>query len=345
MKKALVAVAVVALTPVLLVGILMAAVLSDASASTSSTLKGVPADFEPWIQQAAQECRFAELTPALLAAQLNQESHFSTSRTEVSSAGAMGPAQFTPDTWATWGRDEDGKNGSNPFDVADAVMAQGRMMCSLLGQAKASPFAGDVRGLALAGYNAGWGAVVRYRGIPPYEETRHYVQVILDSIKDFDGTGNLPAAQIAGRGSGPDAVRRAASQIGLPYSWGGGSPAGPSTGFCDGTNGYLHGQCSASVTVGWDCSSLVQYAYWPSITLPRTASAQYGATSARPVAKADLQVGDLLFWSHGGDASIYHVALYAGAGMMVEAPRTGQSVKLAPLSAMPAGDYFGATRP
>lgn len=89
----------------------------------------------------------------------------------------------------------------------------------------------------------------------------------------------------------------------------------------------------------------MQYAYWPTLQLPRTASAQYDATSVRPVARADLQPGDLLFWSHGGDTGIYHVALYAGGGRMLEAPRTGENVKVAPLSDMPAADYYGATRP
>ncbi|MET8859632.1 NlpC/P60 family protein [Streptomyces sp. NPDC004579] len=94
------------------------------------------------------------------------------------------------------------------------------------------------------------------------------------------------------------------------------------------------------------CSSLVQYAYWPDTKLPRTAAAQYGATSDRAVSRQHLRVGDLLFWSHGGSAGIYHVAMYTGDGNVIQAPRTGRSVELAPLtSAMPESDYYGATRP
>ncbi|MEU8828859.1 bifunctional lytic transglycosylase/C40 family peptidase [Streptomyces sp. NPDC048636] len=305
-------------------------------------LAGVPAEFRPWILKADKECKHAEVSPALLAAQLNRESHFSTKRSTESPAGAKGPAQFMPSTWDTWGRDSDHNGTSSPWDVGDAVIAQGRMMCSLTGQAKSSGITGDIRRLALAGYNAGWGAVEKYKGVPPYTETQDYVRVILSSMKKFQASPDL---EVSGSGVGADALRKASGRIGTPYSWGGGSPSGPTTGFCDGTNGYLNGKCSASHTVGFDCSSLAQYSYWPKVKLPRTADAQFGATADHPVAKKDLQPGDLVFWSNRS-GSIYHVALYAGHGKIVQAPRTGRDVELTNLStAMPAADYHGATRP
>ncbi|GAA4838928.1 NlpC/P60 family protein [Kitasatospora terrestris] len=313
--------------------------LASASASTPGiqTLDGVPAAYRPWLQRASQECRFPALSPALLAAQLQQESGF---RTEaVSPVGAVGPAQFMPGTWATWGRDDDRNGLASPHDIGDAVMAQGRFMCSLLGQANASGIAGDPRALALAGYNAGWAAVERFAGIPPYPETQHYVSSILESMARFQ------SGAVAGHGSGNSAVRRALTQLGVPYAYGGGTPSGPGTGFCADGNGYLDGRCVATTTVGWDCSSLVQYAYWPTTRLPRTAAEQYAATANRPVAKAELRSGDLLFWSRGGEASVYHVAIYVGEGKIVEAPKTGDVVKVADASTMPAADYFGATRP
>ncbi|MFD7915159.1 NlpC/P60 family protein [Streptomyces sp. NPDC059752] len=326
---------------------------SDAEASEISDggggLQGVPAEFRPWLFKAVTECKaHPELTPALMASQLWHESKFKTTHDEATSyAGAKGPAQFIDDTWATWGRDADGNGKNSPWDIGDAVMAQGRYMCSLLGDAKGSGYGGDPRALALAGYNAGWGRVQEYRGVPPRSfaggETYDYVQAIMADISKFRGPGLL---EVSGNGSGADALRRAAARMGTPYSWGGGTPSGPSTGFCDGLNGYLNGQCSASNTVGFDCSSLVQYAYWPTTQLPRVASEQYGATSHRAVARNELKPGDLLFWSHGGSGSIYHVAMYAGDGNVLHAPRTGRVVELQPLtSAMPAGDYFGATRP
>ncbi|MFI9155671.1 NlpC/P60 family protein [Streptomyces sp. NPDC053367] len=344
---------IVALLVVAITGVIVM-VLSDEDAEATEIsdggrgLRGVPAEFRPWIFKAVNECREPELTPALMAAQLNQESGFRTDRDAVSDAGAEGPAQFMPGTWATWGRDADGNGVADPYDIGDAVTAQGRMMCSLLKQAKTANYGSDYQALALAGYNAGWGAVQRFHGVPPkswaHGQTYDYVHSILAALPRFQGSGMV---EISGSGAGADATRRAATRIGTPYAWGGGGPGGPSTGFCDGTNGYLNGSCAASTTVGFDCSSLVQYAYWPDLHLPRTAAAQYGATSDRAVSRQDLQVGDLLFWSNnGGSGSIYHVAIYAGDGNVIHAPRTGKTVEVVSLSsAMPDSDYYGATRP
>ncbi|MEW2417506.1 bifunctional lytic transglycosylase/C40 family peptidase [Streptomyces sp. NPDC046866] len=347
------AVAVVLGLPLIAVTGLTAVVFLDSSAKAVASdggagLQGVPQEFREWILKADAACPEPEMTPALLASQLWAESQFKTSRAEATSyAGALGPAQFMPETWATWGRDADGNGVNSPWDIGDAVTAQGRMMCSLLGQAKRSGYAGDPRALALAGYNAGWGAVERYGGVPPRSfaggQTYDYVHSILAEMPRFEGPGTL---QVSGSGAGPDALRRAATRLGTPYSWGGGEPDGPSTGFCDGVNGYLNGSCSASHTVGFDCSSLVQYSYWPTTKLPRTAAEQYGATSDRAVSRNDLQPGDLLFWSHGSSSSIYHVAMYAGDGKVLHAPRTGKNVEIVPLAtAMPERDYHGATRP
>ncbi|MGW2210860.1 hypothetical protein [Streptomyces sp. NPDC001781] len=77
-------------------------------------LRGVPEEFRPWILRPSKECSERELTSALPAAQLYQESKFQTSRERATSgAGAQGPAKFVPGTWATWGRDSDG-NGKPP---------------------------------------------------------------------------------------------------------------------------------------------------------------------------------------------------------------------------------------
>ncbi|MFF3974827.1 NlpC/P60 family protein [Streptomyces rubiginosohelvolus] len=332
-----------------LVVVLLAGPLSSTAAESTDDLgggiQGVPPEYEPWIRRAAAACEHPELTPALLAAQIQQESGFDARA--GSPAGAQGPAQFIPGTWATWGRDADGNGRNDPHDIGDAVTAQGRLMCSLIGQAKTSGLRDDPRRLALAGYNAGWYAVQRFGGVPPVTfadgETYHYVRIVMASMKKFEARPG-GVLSVRGSGSGPDALRRAGHYIGTPYSYGGGTPDGPGTGFCDQVNGYANGRCVASSTVGFDCSSLVQYGYWPSVQLPRTAAAQYNATSDRPVTRGQLKPGDLVFWSN--HTGIYHVGFYAGDGRVLHAPRTGRVVTVEPLeAAMPAADYHGATRP
>ncbi|MEV7595830.1 NlpC/P60 family protein [Kitasatospora sp. NPDC089797] len=341
MKKVLAAGAM--LLALLLGGIGAAlAMLATAGAAEADhmSVNDVPEAYRSWLVRAARDCRDPGLTPALLAAQLFEESGF---RADARSpAGAEGPAQFMPSTWATWGRDDDASGSASPYEIGDAVMAQGRLMCSLLRQARSSGIPDDSRRLALAGYNAGWAAVEGSRGVPPFGETQRYVADIMGNLVRFGGTGLM--SEIIGSGAGPDAARRAATQVGVPYSYGGGSPAGPGLGHCDGEDGFQAGRCQADTTVGWDCSALVQYAYWPARQLPRTAAEQYSATADRPVARDGLRTGDLLFWRHA-DGHVYHVALYRGDGRMISAPKTGDVVKETPIADMPAADFVGATRP
>jgi cell wall-associated NlpC family hydrolase len=106
------------------------------------------------------------------------------------------------------------------------------------------------------------------------------------------------------------AIWAAASQVGVPYVWGGETPL-PAAG------------------AGFDCSGLVQWAYGQAgIALPRTAQEQYDAVT--PVPTAQAQPGDLVFWNDG-TTSVQHVAIYVGTGIVLEAPSTGSVVSYAPL--------------
>jgi cell wall-associated NlpC family hydrolase len=87
----------------------------------------------------------------------------------------------------------------------------------------------------------------------------------------------------------------------------------------------------------WDCSGLTSGAWKAAgVRLPRTSRAQYG--SGKHIAKSDLRAGDLVFFYSGPS----HVAIYAGGGKVIHAPRPGKSVEYIKMSYMP---YKGARRP
>lgn len=150
----------------------------------------VPAEYAGLIQKAAADCDQG-LPAAVLAAQLMQESGFQADP-GISKAGARGIAQFMPDTWATAGVDGNGDGKKDPLDPEDAIPAQGQMMCKLLKTAKKHPeYNGSAIELALAGYNAGWGRVEQYKGVPPKSfaggETYNYVKIIMANVARLSG--------------------------------------------------------------------------------------------------------------------------------------------------------------
>ncbi|OZC83404.1 peptidase M23 [Rhodococcus sp. 06-418-1B] len=153
----------------------------------------IPPEFEPWLALSATQCR--EVSPAILAAQLKQESGFTPGLT--SPAGAEGYAQFLPGTWASYSFPVDdqgvvaGAAGEgDPNDIGDAVMAQGRYNCAVADTLRPGIESGAITGdpveLMLAGYNAGPGAVQQFGGIPPYSETQNYVTTIIATASDYD---------------------------------------------------------------------------------------------------------------------------------------------------------------
>lgn len=103
------------------------------------------------------------IDPRFLHAVIWQESKYQTHAR--SHAGAQGLMQLMPDTAKRFGC-------VDPNDPVDNITAGTKYLSWLLKR-----FSGNVE-LALAGYNAGEGAVDRYDGVPPYNETRNYVKII-----------------------------------------------------------------------------------------------------------------------------------------------------------------------
>jgi murein DD-endopeptidase MepM/ murein hydrolase activator NlpD len=131
----------------------------------------IPAEYVSYVQEAAD---ISGLPAAIIAAQIQAESGWNPQA--GSAAGAQGIAQFLPETFASFS-----DPGDDIWNPADAIPALGRYMEHLVDVV--GPIAED-RGedpvrLALAGYNAGEGAVQQYKGIPPYPETENYVQKIM----------------------------------------------------------------------------------------------------------------------------------------------------------------------
>ncbi|MEU1993887.1 NlpC/P60 family protein [Nocardia gamkensis] len=119
-------------------------------------------------------------------------------------------------------------------------------------------------------------------------------------------------------------VDRAMSQLGVTYAWGGGGEDGPTLGIRDGGVADRHGDYGK---VGFDCSGLMVYAFAGiGVSLPHYSGYQYNAGTRVPV--DDRERGDMLFWGPNGSQ---HVALYLGDGKMVEAPESGDVVKVSPV--------------
>jgi cell wall-associated NlpC family hydrolase len=108
------------------------------------------------------------------------------------------------------------------------------------------------------------------------------------------------AVSPGGSSVGQAAVAAAMTQLGVPYVYGGASPS-----------------------AGFDCSGLVQWAFGQAgRSLSHAADWQRDET--QPISAADLQPGDLVFY---GDPPS-HDAIYIGNGQIINAPYTGQVIRV-----------------
>ncbi|HVX17435.1 MAG TPA: NlpC/P60 family protein [Acidimicrobiales bacterium] len=244
------------------------------------------------------------IDPRMLAAVAQVESGFDLAvvSCEVTSpTGAEGVMQLEPGTAASLHVD--------PCDPAAAIAAAAQQLRGLHDRFGTWP-------IAWAAYNAGEGAVLRYGGIPPYPETRSYVQRVQAAWDQLRAqyptptvTPDASAAGCAPTGDTPGdaAIRAACTQLGVAYMWG----------------GETAGQAM-------DCSGLTQWAWRQAgIAIARVTWDQMRDGTPIPNLEA-AQPGDLLFFEGGA-----HVALYLGNSQMIHAPHTGDVVRIGPVYAPP----------
>lgn len=162
----------------------------------------------------------------------------------------------------------------------------------------------------------------------PYEneasenDPKFYIQNEVIGELTFTESEQVSAAAEGGYYGPIDRSRilsEAQKYIGVPYVFGGTSPA------------------------GFDCSGLVYYVLaqlgYPA---PRTAAAQYSMGNS--ISYTELQPGDLVFFANTYTSGISHVGIYAGGGSFLHAPTEGSSVSYSSLSGYWADHYYGARR-
>jgi soluble lytic murein transglycosylase-like protein len=138
-----------------------------ATAPTAWTPRPMDSPFDALILDTA---RSVDIDPALIKAVMQVESAFD--RYAISRKGASGLMQLMPGTADRYGV-------QSVFDPGQNVTAGARYLRDLL-----TLFDGDTR-LALAGYNAGENAVTRHGGIPPFAETRAYVEKVMGLYQKY----------------------------------------------------------------------------------------------------------------------------------------------------------------
>ncbi len=231
----------------------------------------------------------------------------------ANAAGAEGPMQFKPATFAAY--DEPvppgGADPPSPYDATDAVYAAARLLCA----------DGGAGGADLSG------------AVYAYNHSTAYVAQVLALAQSYaatTATATATATPVSADSAGPIAVSWALAQIGTPYVWGGETPG-----------------------VGFDCSGLVQAAYAVAgVALPRVAQDQYD-TTPKLAPDAPLAPGDLVFFGGGPGSIDHvglFVGVTGGQDVMVDAPHTGAVVRAEAFPTTVGASFgsllfVGATRP
>ena len=136
-----------------------------------------------------------------------------------------------------------------------------------------------------------------------------------------------PNAGISGFITAPNptvakAITAGLAWIGTPYSWGGGSPAGPTLGICgpDGAQNDCH-------VVGFDCSGLMQY-MWAQVGISVDHFSQDIFNAGQQIPWDQKEPGDMIGYS--GHVAMY-VGTWAGVDYMLEAPESNEMLRISPV--------------
>ena len=309
----------------LAVGVVGTAILASAAsllgtgsgvptASAAATAK-IPAAMLALYEQAAATCPGLPWTILAAIGTVESDNGQSTLpgvHSGANQAGAEGPMQFEPATFARYAEPvpPGGVVPASPYDPTDAVYAAARMLCANGGSGGA-----DVAGAVYA-----------------YNHSSSYVTQVLALAQTYAAASSVGATSTlaAASGAGALAVSWALSQIGTPYVWGGETPG---VGF----------DCSGLVQAAYAVAG---------VSLPRVAQDQYDDTpKLAPGATLDPGDLVFFGGGPGSiDHVGLFVGVVNGHDVMVDAPYTGADVRAEAFPATPGAAFgsllfVGATRP
>ena len=287
---------------------------SGAPSASSAATTQIPSAMLTLYEQAAATCPGLPWTILAAIGTIESDNGLSNlpgAHSGANSAGAEGPMQFLPKTFAAY--DEPvptgGANPPSPYDPTDAVYAAARLLCADGGSGGA-----DLSGAVYA-----------------YNHSASYVAEVLALAQTYGGSSPATTGETGSSDTaGAVAVSWALSQIGTPYVWGGETPG---VGF----------DCSGLVQAAYAVAgvSLPRVAQDQYDTTPKLAP---GAV----LVPGDLVFfgGGPNSIEHVG----LYVGVVSGQNVMVDAPHTGADVRAEPFPATQGSSfgsllYIGATRP
>ena len=153
------------------------------------------------------------------------------------------------------------------------------------------------------------------------------VNITLPAAAGITGTIVAPTPTVA------KAITAGLNWLGEPYSWGGGSPAGPTLGIC-GPDGA---QNDCNIT-GFDCSGLMMY-MWAQVGISTSHLSQEIFSAGTQIAWDQKEPGDMIGYS--GHIAMY-IGTFDGIDYMLEAPQSGEFVHLTPVRNHPGEPHYAA---